>query len=82
MIEGLLKKDTNQRFNGGDVLIHKWFDKSNDIQQTKVEKFIPNPEQVREIVEILLLPVVNLRKAIGEILVRLNRETALYIKVI
>ena len=45
-------------------------------------KFIPDKYLVKEIVEVLLLPSVNLKRQIGDILVKLNRETAIAIKVI
>lgn len=61
--------------------MHSWIERFKEIQQTKVEKFIPNANIVREIVEVLLLPAVNLKRQIGDILVKLNRETIYIIKV-
>lgn len=50
------------------------------MQDTVKIDFVPKPDQVREIYDTLLLPSVNLKRLIGDILVTVNMEVALSIK--
>jgi len=78
-----LSKDLSKRFNTGDALTQSWIENSRKIEETKqVLNVIPNPDQQRKIVEELLLPAVNLKRQIADVLVRLKRYPVTCIKVI
>jgi hypothetical protein len=53
-----------------------------EIEETRKVKFIPGVGQVKEIIELFILPSINLKNQLGDILVKLRRHIANEILVI